>query len=152
EFFRAIDSRNRGTRFRDLGLINEPNCGRKEDKDVDNDEAIMKQYGLYVDKWNGDPYDNYPGQKAYKDKWGSTYPGSKDPIDDRHSGGRRGIVGLRLSDTPAFPAEAKKRWDVNEYFANPGKMEPPFLVGFSCGFCHVSFDPNNPPKDSENPR
>jgi hypothetical protein len=155
DFFRLLDSRNRATRFRDFGLINEPNCGRrnKDDKtEPDYDETILKTYGLYLDKWNGDPLGYYPGDERYKQKYGSTYPGGDQKIDGRHYGRPSGIVGLRLFDNPAFDRAARKKWDLAEYFKNPGKVEPPFLVGFSCGICHVAFDPNNPPKDPENPR
>lgn len=33
-----------------------------------------------------------------------------------------------------------------------GSIEPPFLIGTSCGSCHIAFDPLNPPKDPANPR
>ena len=33
-----------------------------------------------------------------------------------------------------------------------GGIEPPFLIGTSCGSCHISFDPLNPPDDPANPR
>ena len=32
-----------------------------------------------------------------------------------------------------------------------GAIEPPFLIGTSCGSCHIAFDPLNPPKDPANP-
>ena len=32
-----------------------------------------------------------------------------------------------------------------------GSIEPPFLIGTTCGSCHISFDPLNPPKDPANP-
>lgn len=32
-----------------------------------------------------------------------------------------------------------------------GSIEPPFLIGLSCGSCHIAFDPLNPPKDPANP-
>lgn len=32
-----------------------------------------------------------------------------------------------------------------------GSIEPPFLIGTSCGSCHIAFDPLNPPKDPANP-
>jgi hypothetical protein len=143
DFFRILDSRNRKTRFRDLGLINEPNCESCDRPD---------EYGLYLDHWKGDPLNYYPGDAKYREKYGSTYPGSKGKIDERHYGWPTGVVGLRLFPNPAFTAEAKKQWNVREYFKNPGLMEPPYLVGFSCAFCHIAFDPTNPPADPENPR
>ena len=31
-------------------------------------------------------------------------------------------------------------------------MQPPYLVGMTCGFCHIGFNPLNPPVDPERPR
>jgi hypothetical protein len=33
-----------------------------------------------------------------------------------------------------------------------GSIEPPFLIGISCGSCHIAFDPLNPPSDPAHPR
>lgn len=33
-----------------------------------------------------------------------------------------------------------------------GSVEPPFLIGTSCGSCHIAFDPLNPPADPANPK
>src|SRR3546814_17886347 len=30
-------------------------------------------------------------------------------------------------------------------------IRPPFLIGTSCGSCHIAFDPLNPPRDTANP-
>jgi mono/diheme cytochrome c family protein len=143
DFFRVLDSRNRSTRFRDLGFVNEPNCYQNN---------VADKYGFYLDTWKGDPLHYYPGDPDYAAKYGSTYPGTQRPIDNRQYGRPSGVLGLRLFDNPKFDDAAENRWNINEYFANPGKMEPPYLVGFSCAFCHISFDPNNPPVDPENPR
>lgn len=60
-----------------------------------------------------------------------------------------GIVGLRKFRNPKFdPA----RWDAQKYTAHPGDMEPPYLIGMACGFCHVGFNPLNPPVDPERPK
>lgn len=32
-----------------------------------------------------------------------------------------------------------------------GSIEPPFMIGISCGSCHIAFDPLNPPDDPEHP-
>lgn len=32
-----------------------------------------------------------------------------------------------------------------------GSIEPPFLVGISCGSCHIAFNPLNPPKNPTHP-
>ena len=33
-----------------------------------------------------------------------------------------------------------------------GSVEPPYLIGISCGSCHIAFDPLRPPKDPEHPQ
>ncbi|WHZ22677.1 MAG: hypothetical protein OJF47_001789 [Nitrospira sp.] len=33
-----------------------------------------------------------------------------------------------------------------------GSIEPPFLVGISCGSCHIAFNPLNPPKNPTHPK
>ena len=33
-----------------------------------------------------------------------------------------------------------------------GSIEPPFLVGISCGSCHIAFNPLNPPKNPAHPK
>ena len=32
-----------------------------------------------------------------------------------------------------------------------GSIEPPFLIGTTCGSCHIAFDPRNPPADPARP-
>jgi len=57
-----------------------------------------------------------------------------------------GIVGLRRFDNPAFdPA----KWSLDAYLKDRASIEPPYLVGMSCGFCHVGFNPINPPADPD---
>jgi hypothetical protein len=59
-----------------------------------------------------------------------------------------GIIGLRRFRNPKFDPKA---WDVARYLADPAKIEPPYLIGVACGFCHVSFNPLRPPADPEHP-
>ena len=33
-----------------------------------------------------------------------------------------------------------------------GSIEPPFLIGISCGSCHIAFNPLNPPKNPAHPK
>jgi cytochrome c len=33
-----------------------------------------------------------------------------------------------------------------------GSIEPPFLIGISCGSCHIAFNPLHPPKDPAHPK
>ena len=60
-----------------------------------------------------------------------------------------GIVGLRKFKNPKFD---KFTWDVKKYLADPATVEPPYLIGMTCGFCHIGFNPLYPPKDPESPR
>jgi hypothetical protein len=126
EYFRMLDSRNRKDRFKKFGLVNEPNCEAVSEPD---------ECGLYLDKWKGDPEGYYPTKYF--------------PDGEKVYGEPTGIVGLRKFKNPNFD---KTKWDVKKYFAAPWAMEPPYLVGFSCAFCHMGFNPANPPKDPENPR
>jgi hypothetical protein len=59
-----------------------------------------------------------------------------------------GVMGLRKFVNPKFK---ESEWDVNKYMADPAKVEPPYLIGVACGFCHVGFNPLHPPADPENP-
>jgi hypothetical protein len=60
-----------------------------------------------------------------------------------------GIIGLRKFPNPAFKPD---QWNVDEYRKHPDKVEPPYLVGMACAFCHVGMNPLHPPADPENPR
>ena len=59
-----------------------------------------------------------------------------------------GVIGLRKFRNPNFK---ESEWDVNKYMADPAKVEPPYLIGLACAFCHVGFNPLHPPADPENP-
>ncbi|HEY2907199.1 MAG TPA: hypothetical protein VGJ29_14955 [Vicinamibacterales bacterium] len=59
-----------------------------------------------------------------------------------------GIVGLRRFDNPRFDAE---KWNLEAYLKDRKSAEPPYLVGMTCGFCHVGFNPIKPPADPDNP-
>jgi hypothetical protein len=59
-----------------------------------------------------------------------------------------GVVGLRRFLNPNFVAAV---WDVNKYRADPASVEPPYLIGIACAFCHVGFHPLHPPTNPEHP-
>jgi hypothetical protein len=59
-----------------------------------------------------------------------------------------GIIGLRRFRNPKFDP---KVWNLARYLADPAKVEPPYLIGVACGFCHVGFNPLHPPVDPEHP-
>src|ERR1700744_286328 len=59
-----------------------------------------------------------------------------------------GIIGLRRFPNPKFDP---KTWDLAKYQADPAKIEPPYLIGVACAFCHVGFNPLHPPANPEHP-
>ena len=140
DLIKTIDSRRHDTRFRDIGIINQPGFMQATKPD---------QYGLFIDVPN-------PNDPA----------GRIDEVVDYATYGRSsGVIGLRISDNRQFDAAAKADWmkhidpadGVNhdfyerpEYYSNP-KLVRPYIVGMSCALCHVSFDPIRPPADVNNP-
>ena len=97
----------------------------------------------------------------------------RDSACDLKFGTSTGALGLRKFPNPRFNAE---RWQqLNGSLANwsgfdramvkktgipsderVGRLadpsyEPPFLIGTSCGSCHIAFDPRNPPTDPAHP-
>ena len=73
---------------------------------------------------------------------------SPDTPNIADTGDSTGIIGLRRFINPNFNEAA---WSVDKYMADPAKIEPPYLIGVACGFCHVGFNPQHPPADPENP-
>jgi len=124
DLLKAIDSRLRTSRFKEMGLMNQPGF-----------EAAAKpdKYGLWVDAGN-----------------------VENGVDPAVYGRPTGVVGLRLYSNPAFEGDAIKEWDAVRYYSDPNyyndpKLVRPYVVGMSCGFCHVAFNPVKPPSDPEHP-
>ncbi len=138
DLLKTIDSRNRATRFRDMGVVNEP--GMKQ-------AASADEFGLWVDKED----------ESYVTPAGTPRSTDAKVIDPKVYGRPTGIVGLRLYPNPKFDAEAKNRWDAirfysdQKYYLDP-KLVRPYRVGMTCGFCHVAAHPLIPPADPENPK
>jgi hypothetical protein len=101
-------------------------------------------------------------------------------VDQRHSacdlkfGTSSGALGIRKFPNPRFDAEKWRQlngkagtWEGFDQkmvkqtgipsdervskLADPS-YEPPFLIGTSCGSCHIAFDPANPPADPAHPK
>ncbi len=140
---------SRDTRWRYLGLVNEP-CFEK------GSGPRKDRYGLWLDVRRDDcppdPFENeakYPGVRI-----GAR--GKNMPLGSYY-GYATGIVGLRLLPNPDFDEAAAKRWDPERYYTDPSyyndkNLVKPYRVGMSCGFCHVGPNPSNPPKDPEHPK
>jgi hypothetical protein len=127
DLLKTIDSRGRATRFKDVGLINEPGYNQATKPD---------QYGLWIDE--------------------AVEP-EPSAIDPKVYGRSSGIMGFRIFDNPEFQGEAVKKWDANRYYNDPDyavdrQLVRPYRVGISCGSCHIAFNPCKPPADPENPK
>lgn len=83
------------------------------------------------------------------DKYGLWMDVCDQPAVPGVEGAPSGITGLRRFDNPNFNPAG---WNAEEYFKNPGKTQPPYLIGMTCGFCHIGFNPLNPPENPELPR
>jgi hypothetical protein len=83
------------------------------------------------------------------DKYGLWMDDCEQPAVPGVPGAPTGVMGLRRFDNPNFDAS---KWNADAYFAKPGSMQPPYLIGMACGFCHIGFNPLYPPDDPEIPR
>jgi hypothetical protein len=93
-----------------------------------------------AERWQRFGTMNDPGCSAREDgdpdEFGLYMDKCKDPFS-------AGVVGFRKFPNPKFN---KAKWDANAYVGGKAKdMEPPYLVGLTCGACHTSFNPLKPP-------
>lgn len=124
DLLKAIDSRRHKTRFAEMGLINQPGMQQASQAD---------EFGVWLD----------------------TGP-QEAGVDSGVYGRPSGIIGLRVYPNPKFDDTARKRWDPARYYSDATySTDPtlvrPYLVGMSCSFCHVAFNPLKPPTDPEKP-
>jgi len=122
DLLKMLDSRKRNERFVTIGVMNEPGFEPATEPD---------EYGLWLDRRVAPP----------------------EPIDEAVYGRASGVVGLRLFPNPNFDPD---RWDADRYYSDPNyyndpQLERPYMVGMTCGFCHVGPNPLNPPADPEHP-
>lgn len=127
DLLKTIDSRRRDTRFKELGLINQP--GFKQATKPD-------EYGLWIDE---------------------AVEAEPAGIDQNVFGRPTGVMGFRLFKNPEFVGEAVKNWDPVKYdtdpqYATQKGLVRPYRVGVSCGSCHIAFHPTRPPADVNNPK
>jgi hypothetical protein len=125
DLLKTIDSRRHSSRFRDLGLINQPGFTQATEPD---------EYGVWLDIGS-----------------------QEEDVDPAVYGRPSGVVGLRVYPNPKFDEEARRRWDAKRFYGdvsyyNDPNLVRPYVVGMTCGFCHVSFNPLTPPSDPESPQ
>ena len=126
DLLKTLDSRERGRRFEEMGLINEPGFQTAIKPDA---------FGLWLDRRIG---------LATSD------------VDEKVYGKSSGVIGFRIYPNPAFDETARKNWNPDRYYKDRSyyddpKLVRPYRVGLTCGLCHVAFSPLNPPTDPENP-
>ncbi|MCC6428227.1 MAG: hypothetical protein IT435_15570 [Phycisphaerales bacterium] len=127
DLLKTLDTRKRGSRFREAGMVNEPGFKAGEKPD---------QHGLWLDERVDPPQAG---------------------VDEKVYGRASGIVGLRIFPNPAFDASAQQAWDPKRFYDDPDyyldkDLVRPYRIGMSCGFCHVAPNPIKPPADPENPQ
>jgi mono/diheme cytochrome c family protein len=132
DLLHMLDSRERGTRFSRLGLINQPGyrTAAKPDK-----------YGVWLDE----PVSSEAAEPA--------------AIDPKVFGRASGVMGFRIFDNPDFTGPATNLWDPERFYdprdtgySMRRDVIRPYRVGISCGSCHIAFHPCFPPEDPENPK
>jgi hypothetical protein len=146
DFLKLLDNRYiaRADRFRKLGIVNEPGMRVSE---------RPGPFGLHLDVPEG---------------WQGTWPpepGTDLPTevpDPYVYGYSSGVMGMRLFPNPEFffgdtAQAAQAAWDPERLLADPNYAKSPDLVrpyrvGMACGFCHVTFNPINPPADPTAPK
>jgi hypothetical protein len=119
DLLKTADSRYRYRRFDYYGLMNDPDCTAATEPD---------QYGLYLD--------DCPQPEG---------------LDPEVYGRSAGVIGLRRFPNPNFDEAAAAAWDGERYYSDPEyynnpELVRPYRLGMSCGFCHVSAHPLNPPR------
>ena len=127
DLLKTLDTHGRGSRFREMGLINEP--GFKQAGKPD-------EFGLWLD------------ERVEPER-----PG----IDPKVYGKSTGVMGFRLFPNPDFKGEAVKNWNAEKFYTDTNyavspDLVRPYRVGVSCGACHIAFHPLRPPADPENPK
>ena len=128
DLVQAIDSRYRPDRFKKFGVINDPDCREATSPD---------QYGLYLDICDS-PDVPHP---LKRDADGNPVLIDGNPVL-LDVGEPTGVMGLRKFPNPKFDS---RKWNVEQYEKDPSHMEPPYVVGVACAFCHVGLNPINPP-------
>ena len=161
DLLKVLDSRTRATRWRDGGIVNEPEMRETAVPQPDEfglwlDQPEQERHRQYRRKVLAEMFRGETGQPQTK---GNYYADDEYPEIPpwRIYGLSSGVVGLRLFPNPAFTGEARKKWNATNYYNKTNyysdpELVRPFRVGMSCAFCHASAHPLNPPPDPSRPR
>ncbi len=176
DWYRVLNSKQRGDRFRAWGIINDPDCCTPGSKGCPK-KSLSETFGM--DYCPGDDQLlQFVGKAGYRDP-GCDFKDAPANSADPHKGQREspcalefgtssGAMGIRKFPNPRFDLEKWRKvnggledWSgfnrkvAPETFHSKlrdGSIEPPFYFGMSCGACHIAYDPLNPPKDPANPQ
>lgn len=165
DWYGVLNAPARDTRFNQWGLINDPACCKPGDPDCPA-KSLDETYGF--DYCPGDEVLlSYVGKEGYRDpacdlidatptaeeiKTGKRFPKELwQSSCDLNFGTSAGAMGFRKFPNPKFnkPAWAALNnglasWEGFRKKLADGSIEPPFLIGQSCGACHIAFDPTKP--------
>jgi hypothetical protein len=180
DWYRVLNSSSRGERFKTWGIINDPDCCTPGSANCPR-RSLDETFGFDYCPGDDDllAYVGKPGYQdpacTFEDApLDTTTPhGRKDQRQsacDLAFGTSTGALGFRKFPNPRFDAG---RWrSLNGSMASwsgltrtlqasgpdsrtsrllDASIEPPFLIGMSCGACHIAFNPLNPPRDAEQP-
>jgi hypothetical protein len=125
DLLKLVDSRQRASRFRDLGLINQPGFQQAQRAD---------EFGIWLDS-------------------GGQEEGVDAGVYGRPSGivGLR-LYANPAFDAAARRHWNPARYFGDPSYYNDPQLVRPYVVGMACAFCHVAFNPLHPPADADNPR
>lgn len=150
DWYRVLNSAERDSRFDNWGIINDPTPGC---------EAGGEEF-FGFDKCPGD--DALMASLKNKTKYvdpACTVSGTFNATDCFLGfGTSTGALGYRKFPNPRFDAAAwqalgggSQPFTNGKFSPRNGGIEPPFLIGTSCGSCHISFNPLNPPANVNKP-
>lgn len=125
DLLKTIDSRKRGIRFKELGLVSEPGFRQATKPD---------QYGIWLDEKVA------PTDEPNPDIYGK----STGVIGFR-------LFPNPAFDEKAKNDWKPERYYTDPAYYNDPKLVRPYRVGMSCAACHVTMHPIYPPADPENP-
>jgi hypothetical protein len=176
DWYRVLNSKSRYDRFKNWGLVNDPDCCQPGEADCPA-KSYEETYGF--DWCPGDEVLlQFVGKEGYRDPACDLQdPGGRGNREDPCHlafGTSTGALGFRKFPNPRFDLSRWRKLNQGQagtwegynrnLSADPenadsrasrlsdGSIEPPFRVGMACGACHIGVTPLNPPKDPERPK